>query len=88
MLKFLGQYIFNLLLGFDQFINVVILGDPDMSISTRVAHAQKTGKPKWFVKPLGKFIDFLFMPFEDNHIENSWEQDELGEKELWKWYHE
>lgn len=84
----LWKYIFNLLIGFDQFVNVVLLGDPDESISTRTSRALRSGKPKWFVPPFARFVDWLFLPFEKNHIENSFEENEYGERELWSWIKE
>jgi hypothetical protein len=49
------QYIHRLLVGFDQFINVVTDGDPDETISSRAARAAEKGKP-WGVA-MSKFLD-------------------------------
>jgi len=57
----LFQYLYNVALALDQFINALLLGDPDDSISGRVGRAERTGKPKWFVPYLASFIDFLFL---------------------------
>lgn len=88
-MKFIGQYLYNIVLGLDQFINVLLLGDPDESISTRVSRSIRSGNAKIWVFPLAKFIDLLFhnslYSIEENHIENSYEPDEKAEKELWSW---
>lgn len=89
MKKFLAQYVYNLILGLDQFVNVVLLGDPDESISTRASRAIRSGSAKLWVYFLAKAIDFIFdnplYTLEKNHIENSYEPDEKAEKELWSW---
>lgn len=86
------QYLYNLILGLDQFINVLLLGDPDESISTRTSRSLRTGKPKWWVYTLAGVIDFLFYnplwKAEKDHVMNSFEPDEKAKKELWKWYYE
>lgn len=88
-MSFLGQYIYNLILGADQFFNVILLGDPDESISTRCSRAIRSGNAKLWVYPLASFVDLLFdnaiYTLEENHIENSYEPDEKAEKELWSW---
>jgi hypothetical protein len=48
-------YIRRLLVGFDQFMNVVTDGDPDETISSRAARAAEKGKP-WGVA-MSKFLD-------------------------------
>ena len=83
---FIGQYIYNLALSIDQFINTIILGDPDDSISGRCGRAMR-GEPKWWVKPLRDFIDWLFLVLfnEVGHCANAIEPEEKLQKELWKW---
>lgn len=87
----MGQYLYNLILGLDQFINVVLLGDPDESISTRTSRAVRSGKAKPWVYPVAEFIDLLFYnkiwKLEKDHVKNSYEPDEKAEKELWKWHY-
>lgn len=83
------QYLYNLGLGLDQFVNVLLLGDPDESISGRLGRAMQSGKPKWFVPPLAKANDalWLFVTGERNHCANAVELEECpGSKELWAWY--
>ena len=55
------QYLYNLALALDQFINAILLGDPDDSISGRCGRAMESGKPKAFVIPLAKLVDYLFL---------------------------
>jgi hypothetical protein len=82
------QYLYNLALSADQFANAVLLGDPDESISGRCGRAMASGKPKVFVVPLSKFIDFIFLIIfrEKDHVKNAIEPEEFPhEKELWSW---
>jgi hypothetical protein len=82
------QYIYNLGLGIDQFINVLLLGDPDESLSGRTGRAMLSGTPVFFVPFLWRFIDFvaLVLAGELNHCINAVENEERPhEKELWSW---
>jgi hypothetical protein len=82
------QYIYNLALSLDQFVNAILLGDPDESISGRCGRAIESGRPKWFVKPLAFVIDLLFLMVigEEDHVKNAIEPEEYPhEKELWSW---
>lgn len=84
----MGQYVFNLLLGLDQFINVVLLGDPDESISGRLGRAHLSGHPKLFVEPLRKLVDYgaKGLAGQHDHCVNSVEsEDQIYSKELWSW---
>jgi hypothetical protein len=83
----LGQYIYNNALAIDQYLNAVLLGDPDESISGRTGRAIASGKPKWWVKPFGWFLDKLFEVLfnEKDHVLNAIEPEELVDKELWSW---
>lgn len=86
-MKWLGQYIYNNALAVDQYINAVLLGDPDESISGRTGRAIKSGNPKWWVKPLAYILDKLFewLFNEKDHVLNAIEPEEKYEKELWSW---
>lgn len=88
LLDFTYQYAFNLALTFDQAVNVILLGDPDDSISGRCGRALLSGKPKWWVKPLSMHVDWMFdfIFNEKNHCLNSVEEGEKYEKELWCWH--
>jgi hypothetical protein len=86
---FLFQYIFNHALAFDQWVNVLLLGDPDDSISGRCGRAMASGKPKWFVRILAPVVDFIFLKLfgQVDHCKNSQEPEDQMTYELWKWQH-
>lgn len=81
------QYLFNLALGIDQWVNVLLLGDVDDTISGRCGRAMASGKPKWFVPYLAKFVDWLFLKLfkQVNHCVDSIEPEESMTYEIWKW---
>lgn len=82
------QFIYNLFLGIDQFSNVLLLGDPDESLSGRTGRAMLSGRPRFFVRPLYVFIDYFALALfgEVNHCLNAVEHEERPyEKELWSW---
>lgn len=86
-----GQYLYNLILGLDQFINTILLGDPDESISGRIGRAMQSGRPKCFVPYLAHFNDWIFWVIfkEKDHNLNAIEPEERPfEKELWSWIRE
>lgn len=60
------RYLFNILLAIDQFLNVLLLGDPDETISSRVGK-----KHPW----AARIVDRLFW-FDPRHTERSAEPDE------------
>lgn len=59
----LKQYIINLLVAFDQFINVLFSGQPDETISSRAWRCKDANS---FWKVMRKFIDLLFF-FQPQH---------------------
>jgi hypothetical protein len=82
------QFLYNLGLGIDQFVNVLLLGDPDESLSGRMGRAILSGRPKWWVKPCAKANDWLWLVLvgEKDHSINAVEPEERPyEKELWSW---
>ena len=84
------QYTYNLALGLDQWINTLLLGDPDESISGRTGRAMASGFPKWWVPTLRTVVDWIFLTFfgEHNHCANAVEREECpAHKELWPWSH-
>jgi hypothetical protein len=84
----LSKYLYNLALAFDQFVNALLLGDPDESISGRTGRAIASGRAKWWVKPLATHIDWMFCYIfgEKNHVANAIEPEEKPlERELWSW---
>ena len=63
------QYIWNLLISLDQFINTIIGGHPDETLSSRCWHHRED----WRAALAVKFIDWLFSPFEFEHCKNAYE---------------
>lgn len=70
----LKKYVFNVLISADQFINAVLLGDPDETISSRLG--------KWLEDDIGwrkniadVMCTFLWL-FDPNHCAKSVELDE------------
>jgi hypothetical protein len=58
------RYGWNLLIGLDQFANVVLGGNPDETISSRVGRYLKSGSrpwvrflPRWFLKHATKSVE-------------------------------
>jgi hypothetical protein len=83
----LKQFAYNVGLSLDQLVNVLLLGDPDSSLSSRLGRAYASGRPKWFVTPLMRANDaaWKFLTGEENHSVNAIEPEETGDKELWSW---
>jgi hypothetical protein len=82
------KFLYNLGLGLDQFVNVLLLGDPDESLSGRLGRALISGKPKFWVPPMAKANDWLWekLAGELDHCVASVEPEERPhEKELWSW---
>lgn len=87
-MKFVRQLIFNYLLGLDQWVNVLLLGDPDETISGRLGRAHASGRAKWFVPWLRNLVDWgaKVLAGQSNHCLESIEQeDQVFSKELWSW---
>jgi hypothetical protein len=82
------QYLFNIALGLDQFVNVLLLGDPDDSISGRCGRAMASGKPKSGVKILAPIVDYIFLKLfdEKDHCKDSIEPEEQMYYEIWDWH--
>lgn len=83
----LAQFVYNVALGLNQFTNVLLLGDPDESLSGRLGRAYLSGRPKWWVTPLMRLNDAAWLLFsgERDHSVNAVEFEEAKEKELWSW---
>jgi len=73
MKKFLRTYAVNILLSIDQFFNVLMLGDPDETISSRAGRV-------WPDSTWRKFIDWL-MFWQSNHCHKAIEKGE-GKRDL------
>lgn len=69
------RYIWNVLIGLDQFGNTLFGGDPDMTLSGNMGRKVKTGECI-VCKPICRFIAFAFR--DPNHCANqdTAEQDE------------
>ena len=67
------DYIWNLLVSVDQFVNTVFAGNPDESISSRAAKAERAGK-KW-----GCVLCKLLDKIDKDHCAKNIELDE-GDK--------
>lgn len=80
------RYIFNVLLGLDDLVNAVLLGDPDDSISGRLGRAMASGKPKFFVPPIFNFVNFVALKVfkQENHCQDAISNYPLL-NELWSW---
>jgi len=69
----LKKYLINIFISFDQFINTLFGGDPDMTISARLG---RNYPGSW----LERFVDWMFkwQNRPDGHCENAdwWESDE------------
>ena len=64
----LKQYIINILIAFDQFINVLLLGQPDETISSRAWRCKDVSS---FWKVMRMSIDLLFF-FQKEHCFNAY----------------
>lgn len=84
------KYIKNIMSATSQFVNALLLGDPDESVSGRVWRAVLSDKPKWFVVPMHYVIDTVAWFFGDkNHSLTSLDLDEIkNEREIWSWIKE
>lgn len=78
------RYLWNVLIGFDQFVNVIFGGDPDETISSRLGKWARVGKNKRGNKKfLFKVANSVVELFEKDHFAKSVEEDE-GKNEVWK----
>jgi hypothetical protein len=72
-----GKYVYNLLIGTDQFVNCMWGGDPDETVSSRlgrikVAHGGKI--PRWRVFP--RMVAWACDRVQKDHCEAAIEHDE------------
>lgn len=81
------QYIWNLLLACDQWINVILLGSVDETVSSRLGRAMLSGKQKWFVPFFYNFVNDFFRAYfnQENHCMESIENPNAAYSELWSW---
>lgn len=83
----------DLAIAVDQYMNVVWLGYPDETISSRCGRAILSKKPKWYIKYLlHPFVDWAAQRFGDkpNHCVRAVEKELHMEErfEVWKWHKE
>jgi len=69
------NYIYRLLIAFDQFLNVLICnGEPDETMSSAAYRMEQQGRFWGFMRPV---IDFIFRPLEKDHCRSSYEAEVL-----------
>ena len=73
-------YLYNLLIGLDQFANVLLGGAPDQTISYRVYKHRE----HWAAAMAVNLIDFLFSWYEKDHCRVSYEAGDRHTEEVWK----
>lgn len=67
------QYVVNVLIGFDQFVNTLWCGYPDETLSSR---AHRTQNASAFWKLMRKVVDGLFF-FQKNHCHAAYRSEVL-----------
>ena len=72
-------YLFNLLIGIDQFANVLLGGAPDRTLSYRCWQH----RDHWAGRMAVKFVDTLFRPWGSNHCQSVYEGGDSQTKEVW-----
>lgn len=78
------KYIWNVLIAFDQFVNTLLGGDMDETISSRLGKWARANKHKKGIKAHIYFIaNSIVELFERNHFAKSIEEDE-GKDEVLK----
>lgn len=73
-------YLYNLLIGIDQLINVLLGGAPDQTISSRCWYH----RGHWAASTAVDIIDFLFSWYEQDHCKSSYESGDRHIEEVWK----
>ena len=73
-------YLLNLLIGIDQFANVILGGAPDETISSRCWRHRE----HWAGWTAVVFIDWLFSWHEQEHCRKSFESGDRHTEEVWK----
>lgn len=86
-MKLISKFLWNFLVYIDLGLNLLLLGDPSETVSSRVGRAMESKRPKWFVPYLCKFIDTVFYDLfkQVNHSYNHIERDESFKLEIWSW---
>ena len=68
------NYFKRVLIGFDQFINALIGGNPDMTLSGRIGERIRVGRATKFEVYLCRTLSIVF--FDKKHCISSIEEDE------------
>jgi hypothetical protein len=79
--RFIGKYILNILITIDQLFNVLFLGDPDETISSRLGKLERKGTTFYFTRLVIDFLDGL----DPGHARKSIEDDEGTEDLVYTW---
>lgn len=71
------KWIINILIGIDQLVNAILMGDPDETISSRIGKTKRRngGVIPWRY-PLRKVVDWFLEKLDPNHSIDSIEDDE------------
>ncbi len=82
-MRSIGKWLFNVLIGIDQFGNAVLGGDPDETISSRLGKLKRRhgGRIPWH-RPLSKVVDWGLERIDRGHSNDSIENDEGGDAVL------
>ena len=70
------RYMLNILIGFDQWVNTWIAGDPDETISSRLGKRVVSGKATFPERWLALILNWL----DPNHVFDAIEPDEGDRK--------
>lgn len=73
MMSALGRYLFNILVAIDQFVNTILGGDPDETISSRLGKIMAKRKHRCVVC---RWVCWFLDKIDPNHCANSIEEDE------------
>lgn len=71
MVRFLRAWLWNILIGIDQLLNALALGDPDETLSSRMGKAVQANRCI-----LCRGLCWLIGKFDPNHCEKTIEADE------------
>ena len=79
------QYIFNILVSLDQLLNTSLGGNPDETLSHRIARARVSRKNNAALAVMAYSINLIFlMAGQTDHIKKSLTK-KTGAKEIWDW---
>lgn len=75
------KYIWNLFIAVDQFINTILGGDPDETLSSRMGKWSRDHDNDYgWRKPVFKVANFVVELFEKDHFAKSIEEDQGNDK--------